>query len=236
MIGVEDWAEIRELHLAEGRSIKAIARKLGLARNTVRTAIRSGEPPSYARARRGSMVDGVEDAIRRELAACPEMPTTVIAERIGWTRGLTVLRERVRELRPVYRPPDPYARTTYQPGELAQWDIWFPPVSIPVEGGDPRTFPVWVGVLGYSRVTAARMIPSRETHDLLEAHWRCLVQLGGVPRKGIYDGEGAIGRRRGPRVEFTEAFQREARDWQAPGEAVCPVPALSGQPLLRALQ
>lgn len=30
------------------------------------------------------------------------MPATVIAARIGWERGMTVLKERVRELRPAY--------------------------------------------------------------------------------------------------------------------------------------
>jgi hypothetical protein len=43
------------------------------------------------------------------------MPATVIAERIGWTRGITVLKQRVAELRPVYLPPDPASRTSYEP-------------------------------------------------------------------------------------------------------------------------
>jgi hypothetical protein len=55
----------------------------------------------------GSIVDAVEPRIRELLAAWPTMPATVIAERIGWTRGLTVLKDRIRELRPVYLPPDP---------------------------------------------------------------------------------------------------------------------------------
>jgi hypothetical protein len=29
------------------------------------------------------------------------MPTTVIDERIGWTGGMTILKERVAELRPI---------------------------------------------------------------------------------------------------------------------------------------
>lgn len=58
------------------------------------------------------------------------MPATVIAERIGWDRGLTVLKERVRELRPAYRPVDPASRTVYGPGELGQCDLWFPPAEI----------------------------------------------------------------------------------------------------------
>ena len=40
VIDVEDWAEIRRLHRAEGMAIKAIARRLGVARNTVRAALR----------------------------------------------------------------------------------------------------------------------------------------------------------------------------------------------------
>ncbi|MCX4792048.1 MULTISPECIES: hypothetical protein [unclassified Streptomyces] len=38
------------------------------------------------------------------------MPTNVIAERIGWEKGMTVLKDRVREQRPAYLPVDPAAR------------------------------------------------------------------------------------------------------------------------------
>ena len=62
------------------------------------------------------MVDAVEPRIRELLQAWPTMPATVIAERIGWTRRLTVFKDRVRELRPVYLPPDPASRTTYVAG------------------------------------------------------------------------------------------------------------------------
>ena len=43
-MAVEDWAEIRRLHRAEGLPIKLIARTLGVSRNTVRAAIASEGP------------------------------------------------------------------------------------------------------------------------------------------------------------------------------------------------
>jgi len=119
---VEEWAEIRRLHRAEGMPVKAIARTLGISRNTVRAAIASDGSPKYQRKPAGSAVDAFEPRIRELLQAYPTMPATVIAERIGWTRGLTVLKDRVRELRPAYLPPDPASRTAYVPGELAQCD------------------------------------------------------------------------------------------------------------------
>jgi hypothetical protein len=61
---MEDWAEIRRLHRAEGMAIKAITRRLGVSRNTVRRALAAHEPPRYERARRGSIVDAVEPQIR----------------------------------------------------------------------------------------------------------------------------------------------------------------------------
>ena len=39
---MEDWAEIRRLHRAEGLPIKTIARTLGVSRNTVRAAFAVG--------------------------------------------------------------------------------------------------------------------------------------------------------------------------------------------------
>lgn len=135
MISVEDWAEIRRLHRAEQMPIRAIARHLGISKNTVKRALATDRPPVYSRPVSGSAVDAVEPQIRELLKQTPSMPATVIAERIGWEKGMTVLKDRVRELRPAYLPVDPVSRTTYQPGELAQCDLWFPPVDIPLGYG-----------------------------------------------------------------------------------------------------
>ena len=100
------------------------------------------------------------------------MPATVIAERIGWTRGMTVLTGRVRELRPVYLPPDPASRTTYVAGEIAQNDFWFPDIEVPVGFGQTRTakqLPVLTMVSAYSRMLFARLIPTRRAEDLYAA-------------------------------------------------------------------
>jgi transposase len=71
---VEDWAEIRRLHRAEGLPIKTIARTLGISRNTVRGALASAGPPKYERRPAGSAVDAFEDAIRAQLKDVPTMP------------------------------------------------------------------------------------------------------------------------------------------------------------------
>ena len=101
VINVEHWAEVRRLHMSEGMGVKAIARRLGLARNTVRSALASDVPPKYERGRAGSRVDEFEPAIRRLLTEFPDMPATVIAERIGWVHSSSVLRARVAALRPL---------------------------------------------------------------------------------------------------------------------------------------
>lgn len=206
MISVEDWAEIRRLHRAEGMSIKGIARHLGIARNTVRRAVASDDPPRYRRAPKGSIVDAVEPVIRELLAEYPRMPATVIAERIGWERSLSVLKRRVRELRPVYLPADPVSRTAYQPGELAQCDLWFPPVDIPLGFGQTGRPPVLVMVAGYSRMITARMLPSRQAADLVSGHWMLLSGWNAVPRALVWDNEPAIGRRREGRMVLGHEF------------------------------
>ncbi len=119
MLSVEDWAEIRRLHRAEGLPIKAIVRHTGMSLNAVRRALPADRPPRYERPARGSLVDAVDRQIRELLQAWPTMPATVIAERIGWTHSLTILKEPVRVLCPLFVPPDPASRTMYWPGELA---------------------------------------------------------------------------------------------------------------------
>jgi transposase len=207
---VEDWAEIRRLARAEKMPIKVIARTLGISRNTVRAAIASDGPPKYERKPAGSVVDAVEPRIRELLQAYPTMPATVIAERIGWDRGLTVLKDRVRELRPAYLPPDPASRTSYVAGEIAQCDFWFPPVTIPVGCGQvrrPVQLPVLTMITGYARWLMAVLIPSRAAEDLFAGWWQHISGLGAVPRVLIWDGEGAIGRWRAGKPELTTECQ-----------------------------
>jgi len=207
---VEDWAEIRRLHRAEGLSIKMISRVMRVSRNTVRAALASDAPPKYQRLPAPSIVDEFEPRIRELLQAFPTMPATVIAERVGWTRGKTVFADRVRELRPVYLPPDPASRTNYVAGEIAQNDLWFPDIRLPVGFGQVRTatqLPVLTMVCGYCRWLSALLIPSRRAEDLFAGWWQHIARLGAVPRVLVWDGESAVGRWRGGRSELTRDCQ-----------------------------
>ena len=199
MLNVEDWAEIRRLHRAEGQPIKVIARVMGISKNTVKAALASDGPPAYRRRPSGSVVDAVEPQIRELLRVYPRMPATVIAERIGWERGITVLKDRVAELRPAYLPVDPASRTSYVAGEVAQCDFWFPEIELPVGFGQLRTakqLPVLTMVTGYSRWLSAVLVPSRAAEDLFAGWWQLIERLGAVPRLLVWDGEGAVGQYR----------------------------------------
>jgi len=210
VISVEDWAEIRRLHRAEGLPIKQIARLKRISKNTVKAALRSDGPPRYVRAPAGSVADAFESRIRELLAVYPQMPSTVIGERIGWPYSIRTLSGRVAELRPAYLPPDPASRTAYAAGEIAQCDFWFPPAEVPVGFGQVRSakqLPVLTMVCGYSRWASALLVPSRCAADLFAGWWQEIEALGAVPRMLVWDGEGAIGRWRGRRSELTAECQ-----------------------------
>lgn len=204
---MEDWAEVRRLRRVEGMAISAIARELGIARNTVKKALASDRPPKYERAAKGSLVDSVEPVIRGLLASCPTMPATVIAQRIGWAHSLTVLKDRVRVLRPYYLPVDPATRTSYEAGDRVQCDLWFPPVDVPLGAGQVGSPPVLVMVAGYSRMIFATMLPSRQAPDLIAGHWVLLSAMGVVPRQLVWDNEAAVGSWRAGKPKLTEEFE-----------------------------
>jgi transposase len=193
VLKVEDWAEIRRLRRAEGVPIKEIARRLGVARNTVRAALASERPPLYERVSRGSIVDAFEPQIRALLLEWPRMPGPVIAHRIGWPHSMAPLRKRLAVIRPEYAGVDPVDRTVYEPGQIAQCDLWFPEPQIPVGSGQQRVLPVLVMTLGFSRFMTAVMIPSRQGGDILSGMWELICRLGRVPKMLVWDRESAIG-------------------------------------------
>lgn len=190
---MEDWAEIRRLHRAEQVPIKEIVRRLGVARNTVRAALASDEPPGYSRPATGSLVDRVEPRVRELLRDTPRMPATVIAERIGWEHSITILKDRIRQIRPEYAGVDPADRIVHQPGQVTQCDLWFPEPKIPVGHDQLLMLPVLVMTLTYSKMLSAVMIPSRQAGDILAGMWQLIAQLGKVTKTLLWDRESAIG-------------------------------------------
>ena len=192
---MEDWALIRRLS-ADGLPKAQIAAKLGLSRNTVAKAVAAAGPPKYERAPVTTAFTPFEARVRALLAEYPQLPATVIAERVGWAGSNSWFRDNVRRLRQEYLPRDPADRLVHVAGDQAQCDLWFPPARVPL---GPRTStppPVLVIVAAFSRFITARMIPSRATPDLLAGMWSLLAsQLQAVPRRLIWDNEAGIGRR-----------------------------------------
>jgi transposase len=209
LLEVERWAELRRRHLVDGVSIKRLARETGLSRNTIRKAIRSPEPPSYARPRRPSKLDPFRDEVRGLLGADPRIPSQVIRERItdlGYQGAKTILDDYVRELRPLYAPPRIYRRTVYRPGEICQFDLWRPSREVPVGHGQTRAGYVVTACLGYSRAGAGALVFSRAAPDLLWGIGRCLRSLGALPEVLVWDREGALHARGGRPSEEFAAF------------------------------
>ena len=193
MLDVEQWAEIRRMHEVEGLSIREIARRSGRDRNTVRTALRSAEPPRYRRERRASKLDPFKEEIGRLLKGDAKLPGKRIRELIaedGYEGSRTILDDYLREFRPLYQPPRTYQRTSYRAGELLQFDVWAPSREIPVGHGQTRPGYVLTCALGYSRAAASTLVFSKQGPDLRWGISRCLTFLGALPQKLVWDREG----------------------------------------------
>ena len=193
---MEDWALIRRL-AGEGVAKAQIATRLGISRTTVYAALASDSPPKYERTVAVTSFTPFEARVKELLRETPEMPATVLAERVGWTGSIRWFRDNVKRLRPEQRRIDPADRLIWEPGDAAQCDLWFPPRKIPLEDGTAKLLPVLVITLAHSRFVVGRMIPTRKTEDLLLGSWELLQQIGAVPRRFIWDNEPGIGR--GPR-------------------------------------
>jgi hypothetical protein len=193
VITLEDWALIRRL-AADGVPHARIADRLGISRTTVIKAVKSDAPPRYERTPTTTSFVVVESRVRALLKDTPDMPATVLAERVGWNGSIRWFSENVKRLRPEHRPIDPADRLTWAAGDAAQCDLWFPPRRIPLEDGTAKLLPVLVITAAHSRFITGRMIPTRKTEDLLLGSWELIQHLGRVPRRLIWDNEPGIGR------------------------------------------
>jgi len=229
VLDVERWAELRREHFVRGVSIKELARRFGVDRNTVRRALRADEPPVYRRAPAGSKLDAFKPEIHRLLADDAALTGQRIRELIaplGFDGGKTIVDDYLREVRPLFATPRTFQRTVYRPGEICQFDLWQPRAEVPVGHGQTRRAWVVVACLGYSRAGAGALVFTTQIADLLFGIRRCLWSLGALPETLVWDRQSGLHAHAGrPTAEFAAFCGAlkvgwdfcEARDPQAKG-------------------
>ena len=187
-----------------GASVRRIAGDLGLARQTVRDAIRrweagrAGPAATPAPKRRASVLDGYEDAIRQWLTRHPDITVTRLLEELratGFTGRYTILRARVNELRP--RPSRvPVTRFETPPGEQAQMD--YGTYDLDFTGEGRRRVHLFSYILSHSRRQYLRFVESQDLPTTLREHIRAFEHLGGAARTCLYDNMKVVVLRHGP--------------------------------------
>ena len=203
MLGGSDVIEVVRLH-AEGLGVRAIAKRLGLSRNTVRKYVREPRVPVYGPRSRSpsklapflpwlterTQADGVWNSVRllRELR-----------ER-GYVGGRTILKDYLRPLRP---PATPSVVVRYEvpPGVEAQVDFGvFPYVDA---SGRRQRVLAFVMVLSFSRALYVEFVTQQDLSTLLRCHLHAFAAFGGVPQRILYDNmKTVVLERDGERVVF----------------------------------
>ncbi len=195
MYEVQDWAEVHRLFHREGWAKSKIAEKLGMSRNTVTRLLERGEPPRYERRAAGSKLDPHKGSIAKMLDVDPKVSARVILERLrpqGYQGGITILKDYLQEVRPLWLGARSYQRTSYLPGELAHTDWWEPPLAVPVGRGAVRQVFGLVTTLPHSAAHAAVFGFSKQMADFLPAFAGTLGRLGGVPEAVVVDRDSSI--------------------------------------------
>lgn len=190
MFGRETRMLLRH-YLEHGRSKSALARQLGVSRDTIHRWIRNGDidrdladlPVQYGPRRAvPTKLDAYTPIIETRLTAYPELSAVRLLEEIraaGYTGGYTQLKELVRRLRPV-TPPAPAVRFETPAGRQAQVDF----AAFRFPWGTRYALLV---VLGYSRLLWCRFAPRQDLRTLLNGLEDAFLAFGGVPRELLFD-------------------------------------------------
>jgi transposase len=190
-VGSEDTtalAQVLRLSLIEGLAIRAIARRLQLSRKTVRKML--GRAPALKRPLtempRGSLLDVYDAEIRRLVADTPELAAPAVLERLrplGYTGGITILRYRLRRLRP-RAAKEAFLTLDFKPGSAFQVDWADFGFALP---GCPRRVSAFVMAACYSRYLYIEFTLSQAMGTFLRCMERGLHFFGGVAVADIFD-------------------------------------------------
>lgn len=190
----------------DGASIRGLAREFGLGRNTIRKILRNhaarrdqghdAVDDRRPRRPRASKLDPFEPAIRQLLEQDPEITGQRIYEEIkeqGYEGGITILRQRVRQLRPTPKKT-PVVRFETEPGIQGQMD--WSPYTIDFRNGGKTKVLCFSYILAFSRRQYITFTRRRDFFTLIRRHIDTFDHFGGVPLHCLYDNEKTVVLRR----------------------------------------
>ena len=205
MVGKEECMDIWALK-RQGYSIRAIARKLGLHRKTVRKYLESKEFPKYRSANRKSGLEPYYQMISDWLSTEDYHATRVheLVVKQGYQGGYETVKRYVRDIKE-QRDRIAYLRFETLPGQQAQVDFAdFQTVS---SDGNMRTLYVFLMVLGYSRQMYIEFVERCTMTVFLDCHQNAFRFLGGVPAEILYDNmKNVVVRRHVGKAAFNTTF------------------------------
>jgi len=190
MFGRETRMLLRH-YLEQGTSKSALARQLGVSRDTIHRWIRDGDldrdlettPLQYGpRAPVATKLDAYKAIIETRLTAYPELSAVRLLDEIraaGYDGGYTQLKAFVRRVRPA-PPPEPIIRFETPAGRQAQVDF----ARFRFDWGIRYALLV---VLGYSRLLWCRFYPRQDMAALMDGLESAFAYFGGVPRELLFD-------------------------------------------------
>lgn len=177
--------EIRVL-ARQGKSLREIARTMGISRNTIRRHLRSSGVPRYkARAPRPTKLDPFKEYLRQRIQeARPHwLPATVLLREIqsqGYRGGISQLKKFIAPLKPVRLGDDPVVRFETEPGRQMQ-------VDFVVFRRKCQPMSAFVATLGYSRMSFVRFVPDESFDSVRDGLLAAFGYFGGVPTEILFD-------------------------------------------------
>lgn len=200
MIDVALLSVIRRWRLRDGMSIREIARRSGLSRNTVRKYLQGGViDPKYPERKTPSKLDDFADKLsawlktesakgRKHKRSLRQLHCDLCA--LGYQGSYDRVAAFARNWKQAQHEAQlttgrgTFVPLTFAPGEAFQFD-WSEDWA--VIAGERTKLQVAQFKFCYSRAFVLRAYPL-QTHEMLfDAHNHAFRVLGGVPRRGIYD-------------------------------------------------
>ena len=185
MITYEQFCQIHDLHQRQGLNPHQISHTMGIDRKTVATWLKRPQFISRATTKRNGHLDPFKGAIAHLLNSHPYSAQQIYQRLLeeGYAGSLTLVRDHVRQTRPVQRPV--YLKLHFAPGECAQVD-WGEYSTIPV-GQTRRRLSFFVMVLAYSRMIYVEFTVSQTMEHFLACHEHAFQAFGGVPTRIMVD-------------------------------------------------